>query len=155
MAWSMSTNQNDPWSLAIFFSIGRYPRPSPSGLSYFKKFTTSWDLFFPLLAFAEIQFQTTEQEGCRRGPFCPSFSALPTMLTITSETFKSEETSSLALKLQLPYQDFQADCSADAHKFKKIVEKDLSICDYRSSLSFKSEIASRHLQSQQLPFLPS
>nr|QHR88916.1 hypothetical protein Q903MT_gene2935 [Picea sitchensis] len=34
----------------------------------------------PLLAFAEIQFQTTEQEGCRnlfRGPFCPSFSALP------------------------------------------------------------------------------
>lgn len=102
MAWSMSTNLNYPWSLAIFFSIGRYPRPSPSGLSYFKKLTTSWDLFFPLLAFAEIQFQTTEQEGCRRGPFCPSFSALPTMLTITSETFQSEETSSLALKLQLP-----------------------------------------------------
>lgn len=99
----MSTNINYPRSLAIFFSIGRYPRPSPSGKSYFKKLTTSWDLFFSLLAFAEIKFQTTEQEGCRRGPLCPSFSALHTMLTITSETFKSEETSSLALKLQLPF----------------------------------------------------
>jgi hypothetical protein len=87
----MSTNPNYPWSLAIFFSIGRYPRPSPSGPSYFKKLTKSWDLFFPLLAFAEIQFQTTEQEGCRRGPFFPSFSALPAMLTITSlRAFKSE-----------------------------------------------------------------
>lgn len=50
------------------------------------------------------------------------------------------------------YQDLKADCSADAHKLKKIVEKDLEICGYRSSLSFLSEIASRHLQSQRWPF---
>lgn len=43
----------------------------------------------PLLAFVEIKFQTTEQEGCRnlfRGPFCPYFPALPTMLTVTTDS---------------------------------------------------------------------
>ncbi|RZR81391.1 hypothetical protein BHM03_00007604 [Ensete ventricosum] len=40
----MSTNSNYPSSLAIFFSIGRYPRPSTSYPSYFTKLTTSWDL---------------------------------------------------------------------------------------------------------------
>ncbi|KAG8492607.1 hypothetical protein CXB51_010046 [Gossypium anomalum] len=38
------------------------------------------------------------------------------------------------------------------HWLFQTVEKDLSICGYRSSLSILSEIASRHLQSQQWPF---
>jgi len=91
VAWSMSTNPNYPLSLAICFYIGRYPRPSTSYPSYFKKLTTSWDGFVLTLARIRRFKQLSKRDV---GGDRPSFSALPTMFTITSdtsETFQSEE----------------------------------------------------------------